>query len=373
MRPPPQNALDVESFFCDALGMKPSEVEAYFEFVDWPGKLGARFKRYLPTGFDKLMALVKEWSGEYDRDRRQFVIPKPTAKDIPAQPPKTTDVRPGAEIPRFTFLPTESVLSMPFQSRISIEEPELADLAASMQEHGILEPILVRRKPSGDYELVAGHRRLNAAKQAGITQVPCIIREMTDQQAMEAHFIENLQRKDLSDYEKARMLDYLLKHFPEEYPTQEVLAFKVGKTQAWVSYHLAMLELEKDKIITRVIKPEELTEGQARAILEAPEEKRVELTKHIAEHIKREGALPSMREIKKFVDPEAGEPTTATPREEPEPTTAGQQRRREVPEIKPEEIDTGFEWECPDCQEKFQLIHVNYPDGTTKHKLEAKA
>lgn len=381
-KPRPETPLDLQGYFCDILEMKPDELEKYFEFIDWPQSIGARFKKYLPHGFKDLADAVQGWGGQYDRDRRQFVLPKSTKgvgrKEAPPHSEKTTEISPGKEVPRFTFLPTDSILSMSFQSRVSVEDPEIADLAGSMQQHGILEPLLVRRKPSGNYELVAGHRRLHAAKKAGITQVPCIIREMSDQQAMEAHFIENLQRKDLSDYEKARMLDHLLQKFPEEYPTQEVLAFKIGKSKAWLSLHLKMLELEK--VYPGKLPLQQITEHQAREILTAPEEKREE----IIDHIKTTGEVPPVREIRKFVQPEAE--TTATSEITPEPAQltgpiplepTGVDEKAEETEIsetkpKSEAIDTGLVFECPECG--FTATHIHYgPDKHTLQRVQARS
>jgi len=121
-----------------------------------------------------------------------------------------------------------------------------------------------------------------------------------------------------------------------------------------------MLELEKDENITRVIKVEELTERQARELLAAPPEGREKILNEFA----KTGKVPSSREIRRAVQPKI----------EPEPTTAGPPELKplEAPEPKLEEIDTGFEWECPECHQRFQLIHVSYLDGKIKHKLEAK-
>lgn len=374
----PETPLDVEVLLHEHV--PDMDLEKYVDFSEDKDCLIIEIKKFMPEGWDKIMDLVASWDGEYDKPKRRWLIPKAAAKEVPAkptlppsQPEKTIDVKPGAEIPRFTFLPSEDILSMPFQSRQSYDDPELTDLAGSMQQLGVLEPLLVRRKPSG-YELIAGHRRLAAAKQAGLKQVPCIIRDLTDQQAYEAHFIENLQRKDLTDYEKARMLDHLLKHFPEEYPTQEALAARIGKTQAWVSYHLRILDLEKDENITRVIKAEQLTEGQAREILAAPEEKRPEIARKIAEKIEEEGKAPSVRELKQWR--QEGEPITwPEPEEPPGPSEPGEELsspEREVPESKPkaEPLLTGFQIECPECQAQLLIDHREFPDGKVDHKIK---
>ena len=197
-KPRPETTTDLEAYFCEILNMKPNQVESYFEFLDWPEAIGARFKKYLPHGFKDLAGAVQSWGGQYDRDRRQFVVSKPT-KDVgkaeASQPDKTTEISPGKEVPRFTFLPTDSILSMPFQSRVSIGDPEIAELAGSMQSHGILGPLLVRRKSSGRYELVAGHRRLKAAKKAGMFVIS-IQDEFTK---FQDHSMADLQLQKISD------------------------------------------------------------------------------------------------------------------------------------------------------------------------------
>jgi ParB-like chromosome segregation protein Spo0J len=160
--------------------------------------------------------------------------------------------------------------------------------------------------------------------------------------------MENLARKDLTDYEVARAIKYLMDTYPNTYPTQASIADVFGKTQQWVSQHLAMLQLEKDEIITRVIKPEKLSEGQAREILAAPPEKRVEVAEKIAEA----GRIPSMREIRKIVKPEKTE------------------FEEQAPIIREEEPrHAAFEIECPECHRKIAIEHVVHPNGKVTHEL----
>jgi ParB family chromosome partitioning protein len=350
----PETPLDLELLLRDYLPRL--KLDRYFEFTEDEKNLFLKIVEYVdPEVFRKVKDLVRTWGGEYQpAPSQRFVIPKDQSKPIPAE--ATDDYR-GAEIPRFTFLATESILSMPFQSRTALEDPEISDLAGSMQRHGVLEPLLVRRKPSGNYELVAGHRRLEAAKKAGLKQVPCIIREMTDQEALEAHFIENLQRKDLSDYEKARMLDYLLKKFPEEYPTKEALAAKVGKSRPWVSNMLRMLELESTvsrETLSRI------NERHAREILATPEEKRPEVIEKITEEIEETGQPPSVRELRKWR--EAKEPTEPLgPESEPPPEQVDPE-----PIPRQEGIDTGLVFQCPECG--YKATHIHY--SPEKHTLQ---
>jgi ParB family chromosome partitioning protein len=196
----------------------------------------------------------------------------------------------------YAILPIKKLFSMPFQSRKDIQGPDFADLVESVKAVGVLEPILVRPRTSEDFEIVAGERRAAAAVDAGLVEVPAIVRILSDQEAYEIQLVENVHRKDLTDMEKARMLDMMIKKFGY---TQEQLGKKLGKTQVWVSQHLAMLQIPES--ITRVIMNRttegELTERQAREILAAPEEKRGEILDKIKETIKETGKLPSGREI----------------------------------------------------------------------------
>ena len=242
-------------------------------------------------------------------------------------------------------VPVNSLLSMPFQSRTT-EDPEIAELVESLKVYGVLEPLLVRRKPSGNLEIVAGARRLAAAKAAGLTEVPVIIKTLTDQESYEIQLIENIQRKDLAGIEKARMLNEMLTRFPNEYPTHETLAFKIGKSREWVTNHLRMLQL--DNIVSRETM-EKVTEGQAREILSAPAEKQHEIVSRIAET----GEVPSMRAIRQTVQPEpvtvstpGTSSTLSTCIEAPEPTAP-----------KPEPVDVA-DFTCSVCNQDFRIVHV---------------
>jgi ParB family chromosome partitioning protein len=232
---------------------------------------------------------------------------------------------------------------MPFQSRTT-EDPELEELVQSLKTYGLLEPILVRRKPSGALEVVAGERRLKAAKQAGLTDIPVVIKPLSDQEACEVQLIENVQRKDLVDIEKARMLDYMIKQFGY---LQKDLAKKLGKSEAWISNHLAMLKLKQ--LYPGKVNEAKITEKQAREILSASPEKREEIIKQVAET----GEVPSSREIHRAVQPEPV--TTTIPSTESVP---------EAPTPKPEEKDVG-EFECPLCHFKARIAHAD----PNKHKF----
>lgn len=190
------------------------------------------------------------------------------------------------------IVPIDKLLSMPFQSRTT-SDPELGELVESIRTYGVLEPIIARPGQSGRFEVVAGQRRLRAAKEAGLTDIPIVIKTLTDQEACEVQLIENVQRKDLVDVEKARMLDYMIKQHGY---TQEQLAKKIGKSREWIANHVRMLQL--DNIVSRETM-EKMTEGLARQILATPKETRKQIVKRIEET----GELPSIREVCRAAQP----------------------------------------------------------------------
>lgn len=415
-----------------ALDFPAEKVTEYFEIGE--DKQGWFYAKKKPkvwldkTQFKTLCTLCRDYGGQYANDKYTFMVPGPYAKKETSPPVPTTLNEPAGSQrerapekeptgvtpqvvsmdttkPTYITVPVNALLSMPFQSR-STEDPELAELIESIKIYGVLEPILVRPKPGGLNEIVAGERRVRAAKKAGLTEVPVIIKWLTDQEAYEIQLIENIQRKDLADIEKARMLDYMIKKFGY---TQEELAEKLGKSKAWLSLHLQMLELEK----VYPGKPEigKLTERQAREILAAPEEKREEILKQIAET----GEVPSSREIHRAVHPERVVPCAGCgvatseavhldgkfycancaekmveearrgvqpekPLERgidsqaaykqsgsafPETAPEGSSENVPVEEPKPEKIDIG-KFECPVCHQIFNVIHV----ANNLHRLE---
>ncbi|EEG76930.1 ParB/RepB/Spo0J family partition protein [Dethiobacter alkaliphilus] len=155
----------------------------------------------------------------------------------------------------------------PYQPRKHFDEEKLAELARSVEQHGILQPLIVR--PSdGEYELVAGERRLRAAKKAGLQRVPVVIRPLTDKEMMEIALIENLQRQDLNPLEEAQAYQRLMEEFNY---TQEQLAERVGKSRSAVANTLRLTALHPEA--RNFVANQQLSEGHARAILSLPLEK----------------------------------------------------------------------------------------------------
>ena len=151
------------------------------------------------------------------------------------------------------------------QPRGRMDAAGLAELAASIREHGVLEPILVRKRPSGGFEIIAGERRWRAAQQAGLKDVPIFVHDLGDEAAFEAALVENLQREDLNPMETARAFQRLVDDYGY---TQETIATKVGKERSTVANALRLLKLPKD--VVDLIETGDLSEGHGRALLSAP-------------------------------------------------------------------------------------------------------
>lgn len=156
------------------------------------------------------------------------------------------------------------------QPRKDFDEAALADLADSIAEHGIIQPLLVRPTPGGTYQLVAGERRWRAARMAGLLEVPVIIRELSDEQTVELALIENLQRQDLNAVEEA--LGY--QTLQEQYAmTQEQIAKVIGKSRPAVANALRLLGLPEE--VLALVKNGTLSAGHGRTLLAFGERERI--------------------------------------------------------------------------------------------------
>ena len=175
-------------------------------------------------------------------------------------------------------IPIEDIVPNPNQPRTNFNETELEELADSIKEHGILQPLIVRQQ--GDkYEIIAGERRYQAAKIAGLTEVPAIVRDVDDQTVIELALIENLQRSDLNPIEEAKGYKQLLK---TSGMTQEALAKAVSKSRSTITNSLRLLDLPEE--VQQMIYDGKLTAGHARAILAVPdEENRIKLAHKVVD------------------------------------------------------------------------------------------
>src|ERR1039458_3825179 len=159
-------------------------------------------------------------------------------------------------------IPLDQIDHNPFQTRSNLNEEQLAELAASISANGVVQPILVRPLAGGRFQLIAGERRWRASQMAGKTTVPAILRQVSDEQAMEITIVENLQRADLNPMEQARAFERLSREF---HMTQEQMAHRTGKDRASVANFLRLLKLPSS--VQSRVESGELTFGHARALL----------------------------------------------------------------------------------------------------------
>ena len=172
------------------------------------------------------------------------------------------------------------IVRNPNQPRRYFDPEAIATLAESIRQYGVLNPLTVRRTAGGGYELVAGERRLRAARVAGLTDVPCLLINADGEDSSVIALVENLQRRDLDFFEEANGFKRLIDQFGL---TQEEAARKVGKTQSAVANKLRLLRLSQQNM--ELIRRNNLTERHARALLRLSEEAdRINVTNYIIEH-----------------------------------------------------------------------------------------
>jgi ParB family chromosome partitioning protein len=186
------------------------------------------------------------------------------------------DVRPNANQPRKTF-----------------DEEKIAELAASIRENGIIQPLIVRKKGK-TYEIVAGERRWRASVKAELKEVPCIVRELDDEQNMLLAIVENMQREDLNPLEEAEGLNQMIASYGL---TQEQVSKSVGKSRPYIANSLRLLKLPED--IRELISEGKLSAGHGRALLSVEDEER---QKKITEMILKDGL--SVREAERLASEE---------------------------------------------------------------------
>ena len=217
-------------------------------------------KRGLGRGLD---AIFKDTSSEKDRTVE-------TITDISGQKgtePKTessalADQKSQARITGLRMIAVSQLVSGQFQPRTHFDPGTLQDLASSIRNKGILEPLIVRTTEGGAYEIIAGERRWRAAQIAQLHEVPVIVKVLSDVEALEIALIENIQREDLSPLEEARAYDQLLSQFAY---TQENLAEVLGRSRSHVANMLRLLKLPKE--VHSMVENGKLTAGHARALI----------------------------------------------------------------------------------------------------------
>lgn len=179
-------------------------------------------------------------------------------------------------------IPIDRVVRNPHQPRSHFDEAELAQLAASVQAHGVLQPIVVRAAANGGYELIAGERRLRAARLAGLTRIPAVLRDATGGTLLELAMVENLQRSDLNAIDQANGYRELINRFGLSH---EAVARQVGKSRVAISNSLRLLDLAPET--QQAITDGRLTEGHGRALaaLTVPDLQRAAMDLVIERHL----------------------------------------------------------------------------------------
>src|SRR5438874_3108842 len=192
----------------------------------------------------------------------------------------------GALIPRSSAglreVPVEAIRPNPWQPRTHFDQAELEELAQSIREHGVLQPVLVSQQPDGSFQLITGERRWRAVQLAGMPTVPAMVKEATPQASLEMALVENIQRRDLNPLEEAYAFRQLL---DEHGLTQEQLAQRVGKSRVAITNTLRLLHLSEP--VREALANGTITEGHARAILMANGDTRrlLVLARVLADHL----------------------------------------------------------------------------------------
>ena len=169
-----------------------------------------------------------------------------------------------------TEIPLDEIRSNPYQPRVIFDSEALEELANSIKEHGIIQPIIVKKGIKG-YELVAGERRTRAARLAGLKTIPAIIKEFNDVEMMEIALIENIERENLNPIEEAKAYENILKI---NNITQEELAHKFSKSRSYITNMLGLLTLPD--MVVKLVESRELSMGHARALSKLEDQRKIE-------------------------------------------------------------------------------------------------
>jgi ParB family transcriptional regulator, chromosome partitioning protein len=176
---------------------------------------------------------------------------------VPAAPPA-----PETETGLPREIPLESIDPNPYQPRTRMDDEQLSELAASITANGVVQPILVRPRADGRFQLIAGERRWRASQLAGKKTIPAVLRQVSDEQAMEITIVENLQRADLNAMEQARAFERLSNEF---HMTQEQIAVRTGKDRTQIGNYIRLLRLPRG--VQSKVEDGELSFGHAKALL----------------------------------------------------------------------------------------------------------
>lgn len=223
---------------------------------------------------------------------------------VAAGPAPALEVREGS----VSFLPTVQLIANPNQPRREFDPTAMFELTQSVERDGIIQPIIARKTGVDEYQIIAGERRWRAAKAAGLTEVPVIVRTVNDEKVIELAIIENIQREDLNPIELALAFQNMAEQLSL---THEQIGAKTGKDRATVANTIRLLQLPKD--IQDLVAAKKLSPGHARALLKLQDEK---LQREVAEQSLREGW--SVRQLEEFTRPsKLPEPSASKTKPEP--------------------------------------------------------
>lgn len=189
-------------------------------------------------------------------------MPLPPASSTAAAVVAPPAPKPAVSHEQMRELPLGLIDRNPYQTRLHLDEPAMEELVASIRTTGVVQPIVVRPIGGGRFQLIAGQRRWEASRRAGKTAIPAVVREVSDQQAMELTIIENLQRQDLNAMEQARAFDRLGREFGL---TQEQMAQRTGIDRATVSNYIRLLKLPAP--VQALVEQGKLSFGHAKVLL----------------------------------------------------------------------------------------------------------
>ncbi len=227
-------------------------------------------KRGLGRGLDALLGPAARAPRPAEADE---ATPPPPAAELKAVPPAA---EPGPADRALCHLPVDIIQRGKYQPRVDMHQESLQELADSIGEQGVVQPIVVRSVEEGRYEIIAGERRWRAAQLAGLHEIPAVVREVGDRGAIAIALIENIQREDLNPLEEARALKRLIDEFEV---THEQAAHAVGRSRAAVSNLLRLLDLED--MVKGMVERGELEMGHARALLGLSGTRQVEAARQV--------------------------------------------------------------------------------------------
>jgi ParB family chromosome partitioning protein len=232
------------------------------------------------------------------------------------------------DVRNLKHIPVDLIQPSPHNPRKHFAEDDLDDLARSIREKGLLQPLVVRSLSNGNFEIVAGERRWRAAQRAGVHELPALIRELSDGEALEIALIENIQRSDLNPLEEARAFGQLLEQFNY---TQQQLADSVGKSRSHIANTMRLLTLPD--AVQKQIESGQLTAGHARTLVTS------DSPRELADKIIQLGL--TVREAESLTRPSKPGTTNHTAAEKPADTIALEKLLTEATGLKIEISDKG--------------------------------